>query len=135
MLSGINSALSALLGLSRKANVTANNIANINTPGFKSSRLNLSSNTPQTTGTNQIGRGVHVGSISTNFSQDAITQSSNPNEGSLTTSSEQATTEMSDVDLAIEIPTIMLTQRFMQANIKIIQSADEALGSLLDIKT
>jgi flagellar hook protein FlgE len=84
MLTGINSAVSALLGLSKKSGVTANNVANSNTPGFKSSRLNLSTSGIQETatanGSGQIGRGVTTGSISTNFSQGGIAPSENPTE-------------------------------------------------------
>ncbi len=43
--------------------------------------------------------------------------------------------EMSNVDLAVEIPSMMMTQRNFQANIKIIQAGDEMLGHLLNVKT
>ena len=84
MLTGINSAVSALIGLSKKANATANNVANVNTTGFKSARVNLSSSISQdvstASGTNQVGRGVQVGSISTDPSQGGIAPSENPTE-------------------------------------------------------
>ncbi len=84
MLTGINSAVSALIGLSKKSNVTANNVANVNTTGFKSGRLNLASGqtqgVPTAGGTGQVGLGVNVGSISTNLSQGGIAPSENPTE-------------------------------------------------------
>lgn len=84
MLTGINSAVSALIGLSKKSSVTANNVANVNTTGFKSGRLNLSSGQVQGVatagGSSQVGLGVNVGSISTNLSQGGIAPSENPTE-------------------------------------------------------
>lgn len=84
MLSGINSAVSALIGLSKKSNVTANNVANVDTPGFKSSKATFSTNPPQgvgtAAGTSQVGRGVTLGSITTNFSQGGIAQSASNTE-------------------------------------------------------
>jgi flagellar basal-body rod protein FlgC len=40
--------------------------------------------------------------------------------------------ETSNVDLAKEIPDLMLTKRAYQANLKTIETQDEMLGSLLD---
>ena len=84
MLTGINSAVSALIGLSKKSNVTANNVANVNTTGFKSGRLNLASGQVQgvstASGSGQVGLGVGVGSISSNISQGGIAPSENPTE-------------------------------------------------------
>lgn len=84
MITGLNAAVSALVGLSKKANVTANNVANVNTTGFKSARLNLASGQVQGVatagGTSQVGLGVNVGSISTNLSQGGIAPSESPTE-------------------------------------------------------
>ncbi len=56
--------------------VTGNNIANLNTVGFKASRANfmevLSQNVPSADGTSQIGRGVELSSISRIFTQGAF---------------------------------------------------------------
>jgi flagellar basal-body rod protein FlgC len=38
------------------------------------------------------------------------------------------------VELAQELPNLILSKRFFQANLKVIQTEDEILGSLLDIK-
>jgi flagellar hook protein FlgE len=40
--------------------------------------------------------------------------------------------ETSNVDLAEEIPNLMVTKRAYQANLKTIETQDEMLGSLLD---
>ncbi|MBU0728243.1 MAG: flagellar hook protein FlgE [Proteobacteria bacterium] len=82
MLTGIYSSLSGLLGLSRKVETTANNVANLNTPGFKASRVNLedasSPSVSTASGTSQTGRGVVVGSISRTFNQGYLESSANP---------------------------------------------------------
>lgn len=80
MLSSINSSVSALLGLSKKANTTANNVANVNTTGFKSSRVTFSSNGSAATG-------VSVNAVTTNFSQGGIAASENPSELAISGSS------------------------------------------------
>ena len=41
----------------------------------------------------------------------------------------------SNVELGEELPNMMLSRRFFQANLKTVQIVDEMLGSLLDIKS
>jgi flagellar hook protein FlgE len=43
--------------------------------------------------------------------------------------------EMSNVDLAEELVSMMITKTSFKANIKMIQAGDEMIGNLLDIKT
>jgi len=43
--------------------------------------------------------------------------------------------EKSNVDLVQEIPDMMRSKRYLQANIKTIQAIDETVGYLLDIKS
>ena len=82
MLPGINSSVSALIGLNKKAANTANNVANINTPGFKSSRVSFQDVPGQTvssaSGSSQVGHGVTASTISTNQSQGPLAGSDNP---------------------------------------------------------
>ena len=76
MLPGINSSVSALLGLNKKAASTANNVANVNTAGFKASRVTLQDVAGQTVstanGSAQVGRGVTVADIRQNNEQGAL---------------------------------------------------------------
>lgn len=82
MISGINSSVSALQSLSKKAESTANNVANINTPGYKATRVTLQDAGNQTistsSGSDQVGSGVTVSSVDRVGSQGAFegTQSS-----------------------------------------------------------
>lgn len=63
MIQAINTAYSGMLASSQQLNVHANNIANINTPGYKASR-SIQSET--------FGGGTHISSISKDFSQGPI---------------------------------------------------------------
>lgn len=70
MVQGISSALTALQVLGRKIGITANNIANSNTQGFKKSRA-TSQDLPPGSGANPIGRGTVLGEISESSSPGA----------------------------------------------------------------
>ncbi len=70
-ISGLNANLSSM-------SVVGNNIANVNTIGFKSSRVTFSEVLSQTlSGTNQIGLGVNMSSIQKIFSQGAFKTTGN----------------------------------------------------------
>ncbi len=116
MIAGIQSSLSALNAFSVKQQNTASNVANVNTDGFKKSRVNLES---QQSGTVQPRATV----INT---PGPLVYESTP-AGSMAV-------EKSNVEISEEIPQSMLTKRYYQANIKMVQNVDEMLGSLLDIK-
>ena len=83
LLKSMNSGVSGLNAFQKKMDVIGNNIANVETIGFKSSRVTFSqlmsknearsgagSAAPQLT--DQIGLGVRVGSIDRDFSQGAL---------------------------------------------------------------
>ncbi|MCK5232234.1 MAG: flagellar biosynthesis protein FlgC [Desulfobulbaceae bacterium] len=116
MISGINSALAGLHAFEKKAESSANNTANINTDGYKKTRVTLEEAEPQ-------GVKPNVERIET--------------PGPLVyeqTSEGETLVEKSNVELTYELPNMMLSRRFYQANIMSIQIQDEMLGSLLDIK-
>jgi len=73
MLLSLNSGTSALESIQQQLNVIANNIANVNTVGFKSADVNFADTLSETLGSNaagstQIGTGVTTASITNNFS-------------------------------------------------------------------
>lgn len=116
MIFGINSALAGLYCFQKKAESSANNTANINTDGYKKTRVTLEDTKPQ-------GVKPNVERIET--------------PGPLVyeqTSEGETLVEKSNVYLTYELPNIILSRRFYQANIKSIQIQDEMLESLLDIK-
>ncbi len=118
MIQGINSSLSALLGLQKKLESTANNVANVNSDGYKKTKVTLAEGA-------QGGVTAHVQKV----------EEQGPLVYEQTAGGEQQLVEKSNVDLTRELPDLMITKRSFQANLKAIQTEDEMLGSLLDIKS
>lgn len=110
----LNAALSALGAYEKKLNVTANNIANVNTDGFKKSRALLQEGDPS---------GVVV----------SIRRVNTPGSPILPPDGTGETRESSNVDLAEEIVDLHTTKYGFQANLKTLKTEDEMLGSLFDI--
>ena len=114
MISALNGTISDLRAFATKLGVTADNIANVNTDGFKRNLTILHEN---------INGGVRVEirkDESPGFRYDAFE------------SGETVEKETSNVNLDEEIPQLMLTKRAYQANLKTVKTQDEMLGSLLD---
>ena len=77
MLLSFDSGVSALQQFQQQLNVIANNIANVNTVGFKSATVNFADTLSQTLGSNaagsmQVGSGVTTASITNDFSQGSF---------------------------------------------------------------
>ena len=117
MISSINSSLSALAAFAKKQESVADNTANVNTDGFKKTRVTLQSGVAGTIEP-QVSRVETSGPLA--YEQTAAGYD---------------LVEQSNVDIGEEIPQAMLNRRYYQANIKMIQFSDEMLGSLLDIKS
>ena len=113
MVSSINNTISALNAFGKGIDVKANNIANVNTDNFKKSRA-----------VNMEGEN---GDIKVEISKvdDGLPE--------LTPEEAAADPRPSNVDLAEEIPGMMIDQRGFEANTKVIQTKDEMLGTVLDI--
>lgn len=116
MISGINSALSGLTAFQKKIESTSHNVANINTDGFKKTRVTLANVEPH---------GV-IATISKVDSKGVLTLEQN--------SKGQQLVEKSNVKLTEELPNLLLSKHFFEANLKVIKSKDEIIGSLLNIK-
>jgi flagellar hook protein FlgE len=111
----IQSTLSAIKAFGKKMGVTANNIANVGTEGFKKSTATL------VEGPN-------------NNVEVEITQPDIPGPVVVdTTNGQMAEKEMSNVDLAEEIPQTILAQRSYEANLATLRTQDEMLKSVIDI--
>jgi flagellar basal-body rod protein FlgC len=111
-----SSALTALQAFSTKVNSNANNIANANTDGFKKTRVTLSS-------VKNGGVAAHVEKVEAPGSK--IFQE---------TTRGQEEIELSNVDLAQEIPAMGVNSTLYKANLKTLQVADEMASSLLNLK-
>lgn len=111
----VNSSLSALRAYATKMAVSANNVANWQSEGFKKSRALLLE-----------GPGgsveVHIDRVNT---PGPIVQDIEDDQ--------YVAKEMSNVDLGEEVPQTILTQRGYEANLTMVRVSDEMLGSLLDI--
>ena len=116
MISSINSSLSAIDAFGKKMGVTANNIANIESEGFKKSRAVLQEG---------LNGGVEV-DISQIESQGDIIYDKNV-DGQIIEK------ELSNVDLAEEIPQTIPVKIGYEANLKVIETQEKMVGSLLDI--
>jgi flagellar hook protein FlgE len=115
MSNALGIALSAFRALFTKLDVTANNLANAGTAGFKKSRADFQEAPPG---------GVKV-SIST---VDTPGSPLPPAEG------EREYQESSNVSLAEEMVNLIITQYTFSANLKTLQAGEEMQKNLLDIK-
>ena len=115
MISGIQNNLSALNAFDKKMQVTANNIANVNTSNFKKSEATLS-------------EGDH-GAIEVNVQK--VDTPGYPTEEM--EEENRVNTETSNVDLVEEFGEQIITQNAYNANLKLIKNKDEILGNILDI--
>jgi flagellar hook protein FlgE len=82
MLLSLDSGVSALEQFQQQLNVIANNIANVNTVGFKSASVNFADTLSQMLGSNaagstQVGTGVTTAGIVNNFASGAVTSTGN----------------------------------------------------------
>ena len=115
MISAVNSTVSALQAYKTQSDVASNNVANINTENYKKSRVNL-----------KEGKNGDV--------QATVTQDNSPGhryqelEGG-----RMIEKETSNVDLAEEFPQMIITQHAYEANLKVLQTHDQMLGTTLDI--
>jgi flagellar hook protein FlgE len=87
MFPGFSSALSALTADSTAIDVAGNNLANLNTPGFKAAEVQFSDLMSQTLGSAlnpaQVGMGVGPVTTSSNYIQGAITTTNGPTDAAI----------------------------------------------------
>ena len=115
MIFSINNNLSALRAFEQKMEVIADNVANVNTEEFKKSRAILKEG--------PMGD-VHVD----------IDRVDTPGRPDFETRDGRITErELSNVDLSEEIPQTIPTQRGYEANLTLLKTRDEMLGSLIDM--
>ena len=116
MIAGVYSSLSAFQAFGRKLEVTANNIANLDTDGFKKSRVEMIEAAP--------GQGVQavVQPVPTPGVQILEDRPQGPQ-----------LVEQSNVDLGEELVNLMVAQRGFELNAAALRAQDEALGTLLNL--
>ncbi len=115
MISTLGTSVSAVTSFRNKMDVTANNIANVNTDGFKKSRATL-----------KEGK---YGGVETQI-QEINTPGSIRLE---TIDGELTEIESSNVDLAEELTETIITKTGHESNLKTLKTVDDMIGSLLDV--
>jgi flagellar hook protein FlgE len=115
MISGVS--LSGLRSFSQKLSSSANNTANVNTDGYKKTRVTMENVAPE---------GVKAKTEKINTPGPLAYEQTPKGEELI---------EKSNVELTEEIPNAMMAKRSYEANVKMIKIEDEMLGSLLDIKS
>ena len=116
MIGAIHSALSGLTAFTTQINVTAHNVANVNTNGFEKSRTECIA--------------METGGVRSVIQKDATAGSAILNG----TGYGPAQFELSNVDLGEEVVNQIIGQRGFEANLQILKTADDMLGRILDIK-
>ena len=115
MIGALNASVSGVKAFQQKLNVTANNVANINTDEFKKQRASLIEG-------DNGGVRVKIDEIDTpGYPKDTVADG------------EVVKSESSNVDLAEEMTETIITQVGYDANLKVIQSLDDMLGTLLKV--
>lgn len=115
MVSPMSSTLSALSAFSKRLDVTADNVANVETDGFKRSRVIFEEGSSGGVSAT-IRRDNSPGVPKESFSNGTKTE-----------------TESSNVDLTDEMTDLLTTKAGYQANLKVVSTRNDMLGSLLDI--
>jgi flagellar basal-body rod protein FlgC len=110
----LNATLSALQAHNRKMEVTANNVANVNTNGFKRDRA--------------IFQESPAGGVSVKIHKDHTPAPLDP----LAPEHPDIPSELSNVDLTSEISSMIPTDVGYKANLTVIKTRDEMVGRLLD---
>jgi len=117
-----NAMISSASGLrvhQTKMDVIAHNIANVNTNDFQASRVTFKDSVHQA---RQAGTGVSLASIDRTETPGAMRIV----DGNVET--------MSNTDLAIEITSMITTQRAFEANARVIPVADEMLDEVVNLR-
>jgi len=115
MLNGIVTSLSGVANALRRTNITANNIANAQTPEFQAARA---ANVEQPQG------GVRIG---------AVRQDDSPGPPLPEDLNAAAPRRGANVDLATEQVNLLINQRQFEANLNALRTQDETLEDFLDI--
>ena len=116
MISAIHTALSGLTAIGKQIEVIANNIANVNTDGFKKSKTEFVE--------------IPTGGVLPVVEKD---DSSGPTV-LRDTGGNQTMVELSNVDLGEEMVQQIVAQHSFEANLQTLRAGDALLGSILDIR-
>ena len=115
MIYSVNSNISALMAFGKKMAVHADNIANMNSDGFKKNRAILKEGPDQNVTVDIERIDTSMQPIS-EISESQVTQN-----------------ESNNVDLTTEVTGAMISQRGYEANSAFIEAQEEVIGTILDL--
>ncbi|MFP4083552.1 MAG: flagellar basal body rod C-terminal domain-containing protein [Desulfonatronovibrio sp.] len=118
--------VNALQSFARSQDLTAHNVANINTDEYKSKRLDLE--------TGPEGRGVRPAQVVEDPTPGPVVQTQQPvenEEGRV--EQKEVRVEGSNTDLAREITQMIADERAMEANAQVVRTHDHMAGTIIDI--
>ncbi len=115
MINSLDASLNAIQSHFKRLHASADNIANLNTDGYKGQRITVSEGP--------------TGTTTTTSSTD---KSPGPTRTELNQEGDLVEIEMSNVDLATEYVKTMESTQAIKANLRAAQTADELLGEIID---
>ena len=120
-ISALTTGTSGLTANQRALDVSANNIANANTPGFQPQQAQFQESSPAGTGVTLSveGRKLAAGDSS----------------GANATAAKAAESRPNGVGLASELTDNLVYKAGFNLSANVVKAADQALGSLIDVKT
>jgi flagellar basal body rod protein FlgG len=127
----LNTSLSAVMAYGKKMGVHANNIANMYSEDFNRSRVRFTEGAGQTVTAEIEEVASPVYPVSGTDENQLNENESNPAGAASNDSLVDNTTN--NVDLATEIVQTNIAQNGYEANLKIIQTQDEMIGTVLDL--
>ena len=116
MVNSLDTSLNAIQSHFTRLQASSDNIANLNTDGYKGRRVTI----------NEGPTGAPTTTLSTDMSPG-------PSRLELNQKGEMVEVEMSNVDLATEYVKTMESTQAIKANLKAAQTTDELLGEIIDI--
>lgn len=135
-------ALSGVFAAETVFEVVANNLANLNTAGFKASKVEFASQTSGGANPIQIGKGVRVAAITKDLSQGPISISPTPNPGTAIESDPgtaaaalvlSGAVELSNTDVGEQLADMSMASVQFHASIHAINTASQAWDMLLQL--
>ena len=114
MVNGLDASLNAIQSHFTRLQASADNIANLNTDGYKGQRVTINEGPTGTTTTSSTDKSPGPSRMELNREGDLVE------------------VEMSNVDLATEHIKTMESTQAIKANLKAVQTADELLGEIID---
>lgn len=120
-ISALTSGTSGLSANQRALDVAANNVANASTPGFQPQRASFQEGSPAGTGVTISAEGRRLAAGETSATQAV--------------GANAATERLNGVGLASELTDTLVYQAGFNLSANVVKAADQALGSLIDIKS